>query len=436
MLRAILICVALCLSVPAISGRARDAVVADSVSRMPLSNASVFDRRGRPAGITKPDGSLPYVAPADYPVTIRHMGYRERTVNTASPDTIFLSESATELPEVTVESRQRRALHILGYVREYSTLTTYFDTVFLFREKMVDYMLPTEKKSRFKGWTNPRILSSRSYYRFTGYDGRDSVSDKCGHHFSWADWIGIPPASHLPERLLADETAADTLRGKYSLSEIWNRSGSRLTVDVNVMADSSARKWVPDLYSFFRGKVDFEQLRIRLNYDNLAGDSVSPADLTGYSFNIESNGRGRGMFMFNRVDERFFVSTYAEVYIIDKEYITVKEARRWERMKIDNSALAIYEPPEAPPLQPAIRHLVERVNSIDRDQVRLTLEPDRLLVGRGVVRQSFGDRVLSLLKTLTGISRARMNRNTKRQWESFRHEQTERNNTRPVPPME
>lgn len=34
------------------------------------------------------------------------------------------------------------------------------------------------------------------------------------------------------------------------------------------------------------------------------------------------------MFRFNRNDEPFFVNTFAEVYILDKEYITVKEARR------------------------------------------------------------------------------------------------------------
>lgn len=54
---------------------------------------------------------------------------------------------------------------------------------------------------------------------------------------------------------------------------------------------------------------------------------MSNKDLTGYSFNIESRGRGHDMFRFNNIDEPFFVTTYGEVYMIDKEYITVKRQR-------------------------------------------------------------------------------------------------------------
>lgn len=52
--------------------------------------------------------------------------------------------SVTELPEVLVESPKRNMLHVMAYVREYSNLTTYSDTVILFREKMVDFMLPVK----------------------------------------------------------------------------------------------------------------------------------------------------------------------------------------------------------------------------------------------------------------------------------------------------
>ena len=89
----------------------------------------------------------------------------------------------TELPEMVVESGKRRVLHMLAYVREYSTLSSYGDTVLLFREKMVDYMFVPDKKMRFKGWTIPRILKTKSYYRFTDGQGLDSVSDYCGRYF-------------------------------------------------------------------------------------------------------------------------------------------------------------------------------------------------------------------------------------------------------------
>ena len=46
----------------------------------------------------------------------------------------------TELPELMVKSGRDKILHILAYVREFSELTTYTDTVALFREKMVDFI--------------------------------------------------------------------------------------------------------------------------------------------------------------------------------------------------------------------------------------------------------------------------------------------------------
>lgn len=404
-----------------------DAVVADSMSRRPLPNASVFDRHGKFIGSCRTGGKLPYIPAADYPVTIRYMGFKEHVLSDAAySDTIFLQESITELPEVVIESRQHKLLHILAYVREYSTLSTYTDTVFLFREKMVDYMLPSEKKVRFKGWTSPRVITSKSYYRFTDASGLDSVSDRCSHHFSWADWVGIVPAAKLPSGLCGVENGTDTVRGKYSPTETWVKNGDRVTLDVNVMADTASRKWVPNLSLFFRDDVDFEQFKVRFNYDDIVGDILSPIDLTGYSFNIESNGRGHGLFRFNRHNEPFFVSSYAEVYIIDKEYITVKEAKKWDRRDAESNEIEIFEPAEAPALQPSIQMLVDRVNAVDHDLVRLDFTPDHRLAGRKIKKMNIGQRVLKRVKQLFGIDNINAERKWRRQWNDFSKSQSKK----------
>lgn len=413
------------------AARARNAVVADSTTCMPLVGATVFDRRGVAVGVTDGSGRLPYVRPADYPVAVRYLGYNDGVIPTATADTLFLSENVLSLPEVVIESRQHKVMHMLAYVREYSTLTTYTDTVFLFREKMVDFMLNPDKSSRFRGWTTPRVIKTKSYYRFTDSHGLDSVSDKCSHHFSWSDWLGIVPPPAMPPRLRGVEAGVDTVRGRYGPAEVWMRDADRIKVEVNVLADTVGRKWVPNLSTFFRGYLDFERFRLRVGYDNVAGDSISPMDLTGYSYNIESNGRGHDMFRFNRVDESFFVGTYAEVYIIDKEYITVKEARKWERLQFDSDAVEIYGPPEASALQPSILALIDRVNSLDHDKARLAITPDRRLAGRHVARHdNLGHRALSLLKIATGISAIRSKRNRDRQWRDFRRDQMHDNNAR------
>lgn len=55
-----------------------------------------------------------------------------------------------------------------------------------------------------------------------------------------------------------------------------------------MMADTTSRKWVPDLSGFFKNGLDFEKFMIGFNYDNVVADSVSAEDLTG-------------LFIFHRV---------------------------------------------------------------------------------------------------------------------------------------
>ena len=420
-MKATLLCIMLVLSAFA----ARAQVVVDSVLGMPLPSASVFDCHGRLAGICSVNGEMPFVSPDDYPLTIRYMGFCEKTVSQPGARIIRMRENVMELPEFVVETGERRMLHMLAYIREYSTLCTYSDTVFLFREKMVDYMLPAGASSgKLRGWRSPRVLSSRSYYRFTNTWGLDSVSDRFNQHFSWADWVGISPEAELPAALAAAEVATDTVRGRYSPAELWHRSADRVTLDVDVLADTASRKWVPNLSAFFRRNLDFEQFRMRLRYGNVVDTQLSPVDLAGYSFNIESRGRGRSMFLYHRPQDPFFVSTYGEVYMLDKEYITVKDARRWESLQRGAAGVDIYEPADAPPLQPNIVELIARVESIDHDALRLGFAPDERLGGRRV-QLNFGQKVLSRVKQMFGIDEINARRKWKRQWRRFRDTQRE-----------
>jgi hypothetical protein len=408
-------------------------IVADSLSHEPLAYASVFDRDGHFLGTTTTDGMVKCAVAADYPLTIRHMGFHELRIEhpVRRPDTLFMVENIPELPEVEVMAARKRVLHILAYMREYSTLAGYTDTVSLFREKMVDFMLPDgEASSSFKGWRNPRMLNSRSYYRFSRPGRPDSVSNRSNHHFTWSDWIGVMPPVPIPESLTRAEQGTDTIHGRYTPSEVWARRGDRFTVDINVLADQSGRKWVPDLGAFFRQTdVDFERFRLRLTYNNVVVDNLDPLDLTGYSYNIESRGRGHGMFMFGRRDEPIYVTTYTEVYVLDKEYVSVKEARRWEKRRFDREDVDIYEPADAPPLDPSIQHLVDRVNNIDDEAVRRSHIPDYRLASRKVRKQRFdmGTRALSLLKQATGISRHKFYKNFNNNWRDFSRRQQEHN---------
>lgn len=415
--------VAIVFSLIYMQGDARNAVVADSLSRLPLPAASVFARDGDLIGLSDVSGRLPSVAEKCYPITVSYLGFDDMVLESEVSDTVFLRESKAQLSEIVVESRRHKVLHMLAYVREYSTMTTYTDTVFLFREKMVDYMLTPDGSVKFAGWSTPRVLTGRSYYRFTDDCGLDSVSDTGSYHFSWSDWVGVAPAVRLPLSLTAVEWGADTLQGRYSPVEIWSKRGDSLSVEINVLADRTGRRWIPSFASFFREDLEFQDFRLRFCYNIVEGcDSVSPLELSGYYYNVESDGRGRYMFGFNRIDEPFFVNTEAEVYILDKEFITVKEARKWRDYRFDTADIGIYRPVGLPELQPSIIALIDRVNNIDKGYVRLGQAPDERLMGRFDGRRNFrvGRRALFMLKQLTGIMRYKHHKNINRRWNDLK----------------
>ena len=403
----------------------KQTVVVDAETHNSLANASVFDIKGNIVGICDAKGRFSMISDDVYPVIVRCLGYEDVTVNNCDVDTAFMRECVMVLPEMVVESKKHSVLHILAYVREYSTLSTFTDTVTLFREKMVDFMKPITK-SKFKGWSTPRVLNVRSYYRFTNNQKLDSVSDRCIHHFSWTDWMGLPPSASLPLELCNKESASDTIYGKYSVTELWRKNNDRVNLDIDVLADTSSRKWVPNLSLFFHKDIDFERFRVGYNYDNVVGSVIDETNLTGYSFNIESNGRGRGMFMFNRRDETFYVTTYCEIYVVEKEYVTEKEARKWGKAKIGDD-MGFYVPSEAPELQFAVRELVERVERIDHNGVRLSSVPDISHIGYRAERVSPGQQVLRRLKGIFGIDKMLAKRKWDNNYNKFRRNQQHKN---------
>ena len=370
------------LSILAMEGRNSYVVVADSVTGTPLPNASVYDRNGKALGMSDVNGRIQSISHKSFPITIRYIGFRDKKVIEMDSDTVFLQEEYSVLPELVVESKRHKLLHILAYIREYSTLTTYADTIFLFREKMVDYMLAVDAKVKFRGWTNPRVLTAKSYVRFTNANGLDSVSDATPHHFSWSDWMGLPPSMAIPVKLRNVETGCDTIFGKYSPTEIWSKTGDMVSVKINVLADTTSRRWVPKLAGFFRQNVDFETLKLSCFFENVLSERITPMGLEKIVYCIESQGRGRSMFRFNRKDEPFFVSTDAEVYIIDHEYIDEREGRKWEGGNYDEDLIDLLAPATAPELHFDIQKLISRVEGIDKDSLRLQATPDSRMIGR------------------------------------------------------
>lgn len=388
------------LSTVTLTAKESPVTVVDSLSKLPVGGASIFDNRGNFIDVTDNSGRMPLISPESYPLTIRCIGYESLVVEEPTKK-VGLVRNVYSLPEVTVLEGKDVYVHLLGYVREYSVLSTYNDSINLFREKWVDFMIPTNPDSKFKGWSSPRILSTKSYYHYTNIYGLDSVADRSQHHFSWSDWIGVKDRIPLPESLRKSEAGVDSVEGHYNWKEIWERSDKRINISVDVLADTTNLSWIPNTSGFFKGNIDFDMFKLRYVYSDNDSAKLNVSDLQAISFNIDSRGRGRNMFMFNPVGMPFFVQTYGEIYIADKEYIRKKDAKKWQDYKFDEEIFEeIGLPADVPPLSEDTRNLIARVENINHIDRQLMIKPDPILIGPERKKLNTGQKILHFLNNL------------------------------------
>lgn len=290
-----------------------------------------------------------------------------------------------ELPEVKVSTKHRPILHLTGYIRELSKMISSADTLTLYREKWVDFMIPTGRARHFDGWTDPRLLKTKSYYKWTDPSGRDSVSDRVSHHFSWSDWVSLPKRINFPSMISGSRLGQFTVMGRDSIAEIWQKDSAGVSVTVNVLADSLKHMWTPRLAGPMWRDHDFQRMVMDFRFSDTDTFSVKPQNLDRMSCRIESMGRGHDMFRFARWkdDNYLYVSTYFDLTITDREYLTVKDARRKEKNQelAIQDAMLIFES-ERVPRDSIITDLIARVNAIDHDARRLGMELDTR-VGNG-----------------------------------------------------
>lgn len=306
-----------------------------------------------------------------------------------------------ELPEVTVKSKNHKYLHILGYLREYSSLFNSTDTVFLYREKIVDFLLPTSKTGKSRGWTAPRLLASRSYFQFTDSDGLDSVSDYFSTHFSLSDWIGLPGNFSLPVKLRDAESVNDTVMGRYRPVMIWQKTEENVSFIIDVMAAQAPPVRIPGLSSLMSRNPDCDNLLINYKFENVYYDTIIASNFSGMTFHVGPCGKGDSMRRIFHTEEPSYAETYAELYIAGREYMTESEARRCTKKPPQKDQLSFTPPPEAPELHAYIRRLISRVEAIDHADIRRKEKPDERYAGIEDLTKKYT--LIGWLKSLIGL---------------------------------
>ncbi len=305
-----------------------------------------------------------------------------------------------QLPELVVSDSRKKILHVVALVREQSTLSTISDTVFMFREKLVDFAIPNST-SKYQGWTLPRIISSKSYYRFTDDHGLDSVSDTYLRNFSWCDLINLHLGDTIPPVIRSSENTSDTIRGRYRASRIWSRDSIGATLHLDVLADNANLQRFPFISRFVRDEdLDFRQLDIRYDFDVMPSGLLNAESINSYSMRIESKGRGDERLPVFKRRQSGYVDTYSTTYIIGREYISKKEAEQWRKQRFSFSDADLAIQGIIPPRAAEIDSLIARVENIDRNSIRLDIIPDKDLAGPFVERGKENFKFINRLKMM------------------------------------
>lgn len=336
----------------------------DLSSDAPLPLASITDRSGNVVGMTDKNGEIPRLSSGLFPVTFSYVGFEPMEI-TAEPEAdVRMVRQDYELPEIEVVAGSRPLLHLKGYMREVTSVLGSSDSVTLFRESIVDYLVPVEK-SKVKGWRKARILASKTYVRMTDSSALDSVSTEHEYEFMlWGNRYGMmPPTKETPHAVMGKTFACDTIMGKYYPKIVWWKSGDVTRWYGDGLADEKDHVSSPTALKLLGLTADFTDVSTNHVFSTPDGNKVGPVDLKQVSMSVNMLARGKLFKMSFGSSSPVDVRSYVEFYPTDREFLTDEEGRRLKKELPDVGVSEVEAPENAAPLHPAVRRIVERVRS-------------------------------------------------------------------------
>ena len=338
--------------------------VLDASTRQPLPKASIFDYKGNFIAVTDNNGVIPStVSKSAFPINIRYVGYNPVDVENPAVETVELEEAIYTLPEITIDDKSRNMLDLTAYVREYGSGTTDTDSIIQYSEQIVDFMLPRTKKAKFKGWKDARVLAERSY-REKITNGKDTFTyhenDKGrGFGFKYMDkYI-------LPDAIAAGNSISETIMGKHFPKEEWKVRGDHYYLRKDELADKKDHKISPVFAKMLGMTMDFNTQEYTYVFDgNKDGRKIdkefTAEDVTSASGTWEIVFSGKVTKWAFESKEPVIFNHYAEVFIIDRAYLTADEARELKKNPPIVS-MQFKAPENIPPAVPAMAELKAKV---------------------------------------------------------------------------
>ena len=338
--------------------------VVDAETQSPVAAASIFDGAGNMVGFTWSDGSFSKVPESAYPITLRCMGYEQLVIGRPEEKTWEMTPMAYELEEVIVVPIERNVLKQTFYVREYFSIHNESDTVTFFTEHMSRRFIPTSKDAELGEDTSLQILNTRQYGHYQ-VSGKDSIVANPESAFPLLVNVLYlkNEAVKAPESFLESGNMPKHFEkaGKSGMALIQKQNAQTFTTIEDALANRKKHKLSPWIMKAIGCSMEFNQLYSTHTYRVNDKGIYLPNDLMEASFVLEALGKGKFLRKTLKSDNPVVIHSMTELYIVGREFLTLAEAQEAYKTKPTDVEFVI--PSSVPPLNEAIRRLVERVNA-------------------------------------------------------------------------
>lgn len=362
----------LLLSLSAIAGK--PIIVIDSNDSSPIEGATVISGRGIIMGITDAKGSINVEPTKDFPLEIRSIGFEPSSIMQYK-DTICLSPASYELSEIKIVPGERPINKVTCYIREYSSSTTQNDTIQYYADYMyVGYLAEQKVKGFKKGDEKLFLRNARRYARLSNSEGLDSVTVPSSYDdlSIWMSYkgmlLGIPKSSFEEPEKIKNGASSDTIMGKYSVSELIKKNADLYTTNRDILGDYKDHKWSPWFAKVVGLTFEIDKLQRTYGYKTNPDGKYSFSDFIYGSGTMHGIGKGKLFKHFLHQKSDMNLDGYAELYIIDVEYLTVDEYKEDKKEAKEQKEIPFQEPKNLQPLPPSVLSIIERVNKECKNQ--------------------------------------------------------------------
>ena len=305
--------------------------IKDARSGLPLPKASIFDKNGAFIAVSNEDGTIPSsVNSQSFPINIRYVGYLPVELKTPADQDVLMYESTYQLPEVVVDDKSRNLLYILAFVRDYTTGYDANDTLVYYQEQIVDFVLPLTKKTKEKGWKKARILASREYdhviknrkdVQKDTFRYKENQNNKNGQTYS------LNEKFEIPEQLISGDQTKVVIDGKYYPQETWTKIGDSYILYKDELADEKNHVYSPNALKVLGATADNTRNEAIFKFTPDSNGQIKPDKINEVAFFFDVTLKGKLWKMASKQKEPIVLSTYGELYVIDRAYLTAEEVK-------------------------------------------------------------------------------------------------------------